>query len=144
MKKILISLLVISLLLTSVFILTGCDKKEEVPYEEPIIEKNSVQETGEKEDLDFPIHPDDNAEIVGDWKTSLADYDYIYTFNSDGTGNYNAAGTDMKFTYKLSGDKISILYDGDTVSFDTTYSVDGDTLNVVDSFGEDTLYERVK
>ena len=50
----------------------------------------------------------------------------------------------MKFTYKLSGDKISILYDGDTVSFDTTYSVDGDTLNVVDSFGEDTLYERVK
>ncbi len=80
--------------------------------------------------------------LVGKWSTDFAGYTYTYTFNEDGTGTYDAAGTLMKFTYKTDGDKISILYDGNTVSFDTTYSIDGDTLNVKDSLGNDTLYKR--
>ena len=50
----------------------------------------------------------------------------------------------MKCTYETDGDKISIMYEGNTVPFETTYSIDGDTLNVKDSFGEDTLYKKQK
>ena len=48
----------------------------------------------------------------------------------------------MKCTYKIDGDKISILYDGSTVPFETTFSIENDTLNVIDSLGNDTLYTR--
>ena len=76
--------------------------------------------------------------IVGKWALS----NFVYTFNEDGTCSYDAAGTLMKCTYETDGDKLSILYDGDTVSFDTTYSIDGNKLNVRDSFGNDTIYTR--
>ena len=82
--------------------------------------------------------------IVGSWKNDELGYDFIYTFNEDGTGKYDAAGTNMEFTYTTEGDKISILYTGVTVPFETEYRIDGDTLNVVDSVGNDTLYKRVK
>ena len=83
--------------------------------------------------------------IVGVWKndTAYAGYEFVYTFNEDGTGNYNSAGTDMPFTYKTSGDDLSILYDGNTVSFDTKYEIKGNVLNVKDSNNQDTLYDRV-
>ena len=80
--------------------------------------------------------------IVGQWKYDGADY--TYTFNEDGTGNYNAYGTKMEFTYELKDDQISILYTGNTDPFETKYSIDGDTLNIVDSLGKDTLYKKVK
>lgn len=48
----------------------------------------------------------------------------------------------MKFTYKTDGNKLSITYDGDTDSFDTTYSIKGKVLNVKDSNDEDTLYNK--
>lgn len=76
--------------------------------------------------------------IVGKW----AHGSYVYTFNSDKTCSYDAAGTLMKCTYETDGDKLSILYDGNTASFDTTYSIDGNKLNVKDSFGSDTIYTR--
>ena len=80
--------------------------------------------------------------IVGSWKYDGADY--TYTFNEDGTGNYDAAGTKMEFTYTTTENKISILYNGNTSPFETEYSIEGDTLNIIDSFGSDTLYKRVK
>ena len=80
--------------------------------------------------------------IVGRWKYDGADY--TYTFNEDGTGNYDAAGTKMEFTYTIEGNKISILYTGNTSPFETEYSIEGETLNIIDSFGSDTLYKRVK
>ena len=76
--------------------------------------------------------------IVGKWALGS----FVYTFNADGTCQYDAAGTIMKCTYKTDGDKLSILYDGNTVSFDTTYSIDGNKLNVKDSFGNDTIYTK--
>lgn len=76
--------------------------------------------------------------IVGKWALDS----YVYTFNSDGTCSYDAAGTLMKCTYKTDGNKLSILYDGSTASFDTTYSIKGNKLNVKDSFGSDTIYTK--
>ena len=82
--------------------------------------------------------------IVGQWKNDAYGSNFVYTFNADGTGKYDAAGTLMEFTYTIDGDKISILYTGNTASFDTTFSIEKDTLNVKDSLGNDTLYKRVK
>ena len=49
----------------------------------------------------------------------------------------------MEFTYGVSERKISILYPDDSFPFDTEYSINGTTLNVVDTVGEDILYEKV-
>ena len=76
--------------------------------------------------------------IVGKWALD----NFVYTFNEDKTCEYNAAGTIMKCTYETDGDKLSILYDGNTVPFETTYEINGNKLNVKDSLGNDTIYER--
>lgn len=80
--------------------------------------------------------------LVGSW--TYEGGNYTYTFNEDGTGTYNAAGNKMEFTYKTDENKISITYTGNTAAFETEYSIDGDTLNVKDSVGNDTLYKKQK
>ena len=80
--------------------------------------------------------------IIGTWKYESADY--AYTFNEDGTGKYEAMGTTMEFTYTTEGNKLSITYTGNTSPFETEYSIDGNKLNVKDSFGQDTIYKRQK
>lgn len=88
---------------------------------------------------------DDGAKnsIVGSWKYESGDY--TYTFNEDGTGKYAFGTTALEFTYEIKdGNKISILYKGNTVALETEYKIDGDTLNVIDSLGHDTIYKKVK
>ena len=89
------------------FTFTACGKKEE------------------KKDLNS---------IVGSWKydgSEYGNYEFIYTFNEDGTGKYEAAGRTMEFTYETKdGNKLSILYKGNTASFDTEYEIKDNTLNV--------------
>ena len=80
--------------------------------------------------------------IVGFWKNDEAGYDFVYTFNEDGTGSYDSAGTVMPFKYTMDGEKLSITYDGDSISWDTTFKVEGDTLTVIDSAGEDVIYKK--
>ena len=75
--------------------------------------------------------------IVGQWQ--YKDYSsYVYTFNEDGTGEY--AG--KKFTYKTEGDKISITYDGSTAAFESTFEIKDNQLNIKDSLGNDTVYNK--
>ena len=74
--------------------------------------------------------------IVGKWTYQSGGY--TYTFNEDGTGDYNGS----KFTYTIDGDKLSILYDGNTAAFETTFTIDGDKLDVKDSNGNSTIYNR--
>lgn len=73
--------------------------------------------------------------IVGTWS-----YDslYTYVFNADGTGDYSG----MNFTYTVDGDKLSILYEGNTDSFETTYRIEDNKLIIKDSFDEDVVYTR--
>ena len=117
MKKVLKSVLVVLAIAVMAFALTACEKKEDS-------KKESKKSEG----------------IVGSWKYEGADY--TYTFNEDKTGEYNAAGNKMEFTYELDGNKISILYTGNTAPFETEYEIKGDELNVKDSFGNDTIYKR--
>ncbi len=79
--------------------------------------------------------------IVGKWVYETTDSIY-YIFKEDGTGSYTFAGASKKFTYTIDGDKLSILYDGDTNSFDTTFEIKDNKLNVKDSFGSDTIYKK--
>lgn len=81
--------------------------------------------------------------IVGSWKYQGGNYTYV--FNEDGTGKYEFGGAAMEFTYEIKdGNKISILYTGNTAAFESEYKIDGDTLNIIDSFGNDTIYKKVK
>ena len=79
--------------------------------------------------------------IVGKWEYESMSSIY-YVFKDDGTGSYTFGGGTKKFTYKIDGDKLSILYDGDTSSFDTTFEIKDNKLNVKDSFGSDTIYKK--
>ena len=76
--------------------------------------------------------------IVGKWVNGS----YIYTFNDDKTCSYDAHGTLMECTYEIDGDKVSILYKGNTSAFETTYYIECDTLHIKDSFGSDVKYEK--
>ena len=82
-----------------------------------------------------------NPAIVGKWKydhPSLGD-SFVYTFNSDGTGNYTASGD---FTYEINGNNIAITYNASGATFETEFEINGDTLNVKDSAGNDTIYKK--
>ena len=73
--------------------------------------------------------------IVGDWEYKGGGY--TYHFNEDGTGTY--MGT-MKLTYTEDNGKVTITYDGTNSTFEGTW--EGDVLNIKDSFGSDTIYNR--
>ena len=73
--------------------------------------------------------------LIGTWSYNNL---YTYVFNEDGTGDYSG----MKFTYTTDGDKLSILYEGNTVPFETIYRIEDNKLIIKDSFDEDVIYER--
>ena len=123
MKK-LISLLLV--LLLCCFALTACgDSKGDA--KDNASDKPATEATEEK----------DNP-LVGTWKYEVSSLNYTYVFKADGTGTYFGES----FTYTVDGNKLSILYDGNTAPFETEFSIDGDKLIIKDSFGEDTVYIR--
>ena len=78
--------------------------------------------------------------LVGSWEYESGSF--TYTFNSDGSGVYDVAGTQMKFTYTAENSVLSITYEGSTAPMQLEYVLSGDTLNVKDSGGNDTIYHR--
>ena len=80
----------------------------------------------------------DKAPIIGSWEHS----GYVYTFNEDKTGNYEAFGSKMNFTYEDDGSKVTILYKGNTVPGTYEYKIDGEKLIIKDSFGDDVVYKK--
>lgn len=107
MKKSFISIVVATVLMVSVFALTGCGKKA----------ANT---------------------LVGSWDHS----GFVYTFNKDNTGSYDALGNKMNFTYEDAGEKVSILYTGNTAASTYEYKIEGKKLIIKDSFGNDVEYTR--
>jgi len=81
--------------------------------------------------------------LAGKWQSEELS-DYIYTFNGDGTGKYDMAGKVLELNYATEDGKITLtfLQEGYTpVTLD--YELDGDRLNIKDSFGKDTFYVKV-
>ena len=81
----------------------------------------------------------DNS-LEGSWEYESGGF--TYTFNSDGSGVYDVAGTQMKFTYTAENSVLSITYEDSTEPMQLEYVLSGDTLNVKDSGGNDTIYHR--
>lgn len=79
--------------------------------------------------------------LVGEWQYESGS-GYVYTFNEDKTCSYEAFGTKMECTYEDDGTKVSILYKGNTVASTFEYKIEGDTLTIKDSFGQDVVYKR--
>ena len=67
---------------------------------------------------------------------------FTYTFNDDGTGKYEVVGGLMTFSYEADGSKLTLNYDDGLPSAELEYSIDGDTLNIRDSAGNDTIYHK--
>ena len=82
--------------------------------------------------------------LAGQWQSEELS-DYIYTFNGDGTGKYDMAGKVLELNYATEDGKITLTFleEGYTpVTLD--YELDGDKLNIKDSFGKDTFYVKVQ
>ena len=81
--------------------------------------------------------------LVGSWDYAELS-GMVYTFNADGSGSYDMFGEVMKFTYEADGSTLKITFTDENVDEPTEleYKIDGDTLNVKDSIGNDTLYKR--
>lgn len=80
--------------------------------------------------------------LAGQWQSEELS-DYIYTFNGDGTGKYDMAGKVLELNYATEDSKITLtfLQEGYTpITLD--YELDGDRLNIKDSFGKDTFYVK--
>ena len=78
--------------------------------------------------------------LVGSWEYESGRF--TYTFNSDGSGVYDVAGTQMKFTYTAENSVLAITYEGSDAPMELEYELNGDILNVKDSAGNDTIYHR--
>ena len=81
-----------------------------------------------------------SKDIVGSWEYQSGGY--TYTFNSDGTGNYDVSGTKKEFKYTDDGKELSITFTGDTAPMKLPYTVSGDTLTVKDSLDKDVVYKK--
>lgn len=78
--------------------------------------------------------------LVGSWEYESGGF--TYTFNDDGSGVYDVAGNQMKFTYTAENSVLSITYEDTSAPTQLEYVLSGDTLNVKDSGGNDTIYHR--
>ena len=87
---------------------------------------------------------DSTAQLIGQWQSENLP-DYIYTFNADGTGQYDMAGNILELTYTVQDGKITMTFLTQGYQPVTlAYVLDGDRLNIKDSFGSDTFYNRVQ
>ncbi len=80
--------------------------------------------------------------LVGKWRADGYSTDYYYIFNEDKTCAYEMSGARMECTYEDDGTKVTILYSGNTAASTYEYTIDGDTLLIKDSLGNDVKYIR--
>ena len=81
--------------------------------------------------------------IVGKWE-SVDQKGFIYTFNEDNTCSYNKNGKISECTYTIRDNTLAILFKGNTTAFETNFEIKSNKLNIHDSYGKDTIYNKVK
>lgn len=72
----------------------------------------------------------ESSQLVGTWVDLTSDWEDTYIFNADGTGTY-ISGPEYDFTYKVSGDTLTLIYEEDDTE-EYTATVDGSKLVLVD------------
>jgi|GEM_PF-4946642 len=89
----------------------------------------------------------DDSRIVGKWESQKVK-DTVYNFEADGSGDYMVMGNDILLEYSTNAGKITIQFKGG--EFDGSeplcldYTITDNILNIVDSNGNDTLYQRLE
>jgi len=81
--------------------------------------------------------------IVGTWVQ--ADGGNEHTFNDNGTGSfYYDQFMNGDFTYSADGKELIITYDdGISAPFSVPYNIYGDTLTIIDEYGNSSVYKRI-
>ena len=119
MKKC-IKLLVV--LFIGLLVITGCESTKKKPVDTTIEANKKVS----------------SNPLVGKWEYENGGF--IYTFNKNMTGVYDLGDSKKEFSYEIKDDKLSILYEDTTATFDTTFKIEGDTLILKDSLDNDVKY----
>ena len=78
-------------------------------------------------------------DIVGVWEYEGGGY--IYEFKADGTGTYTIIDSVLTFTYTIEGNVVTLVYEDD-VPLEVEFELNGDSLTMKDSFGNDIIYNR--
>ena len=128
MKQAAFALIVTAAFIASVFSFGGCSSQQDTPDTSDAVSDSSVTPA---------------ETLVGQWKCeSLTDH--IYTFNADGTGQYDMAGNVLKLSYTVEKDDLTITFLAEGyVPVTLKYELKDGKLNIKDSFGNDTFYERI-
>jgi len=130
--KIILRISAIAIAAASLFMFTACNNNNS----EQSSETSVVSEPSEE------LEPADP--LVGKWYAETLP-DYVYTFNADGSGQYDMAGTILEMNYSTENGKIKMNYTTEGYSSVTLdYILEEDRLNIKDSFGKDTFYLKVK
>ncbi len=83
----------------------------------------------------------EGSPLIGSWEyEEIAGF--TYTFNANGTGTYDVMGEVMNFTYTDNGNSIEMLYEDMDAPSTYEYSINGNSLTIKDSFGEDVKYVK--
>lgn len=112
-KKVILFFAMIIMFVTSICVLTGCEKGKD--------NKNV-------------------APLVGSWEYQGGGYTYI--FNEDLTGEYKFGNSSMKFTYEDKGEQVAIKYENTTSPNEFRYKIDNGVLIIKDSFDNDVRYYK--
>lgn len=83
--------------------------------------------------------PAAGGSLLGSWEAAET-AGAIYRFDEGGKGAYIYSGTEMPFTYTDDGSKVSILFEGNSFPNDFNYTIQGNTLQIEDSFGDKVDY----
>ena len=136
MKKMIFVLLTFAVVgMLSVF--TGCGEEKEtssIGVSESSVSDSSEVETEAEAETEAAA---EETGLVGVWEYEAGGY--TYTFNEDGTGQYDLGGTIMKLTYE---DKGTILFEGNTDPMELEYSMSDGKLIIIDSLGDEVVYKR--
>ena len=120
MKKILLFIIV---LFVGVIWITGCDKTEEVS------EENNI-----------------DSNVIGTWEHDEDSINAVYIFKEDGTGSYTITvegnAVEKEVAYYTKDGKLFINFDKDPDTFELEYSIRGNSLVVIDSLGEEVIYNK--
>ena len=139
MKKIRFALLTLAVMgMLSAFV--GCGEEKETSSAG--VSESSVSDSSEVE-TEAETETEAVAEetgLVGVWEYEAGGY--TYTFNEDGTGQYDLGGTIMKLTYEDKGTILSILFEGNTDPMELEYSMSDGKLIIIDSLGDEVVYNR--
>ena len=137
---------------------TGCSKSDTGTQSSRDESKVSVTSTSEstadsKSELSSEGKDESSAEskastngeasITGTWASEGYGGGFVYTFNEDGTGQYDMMGTVLDLTYSVDGDKITIQYLAEGYSPMTlNYTLTSDKFTLFDSSGTENAFVR--